>query len=110
VELGRLLLFKGIKEAVCCHSPIRLGTAKEAKMQFPKGYGDFLLSALCNSAPKSSETTGKPQKTHPQKLLRTWGMLCIGKTDVREVSHAFLSLLYFENDRLKQNMSLDSVQ
>jgi hypothetical protein len=62
VELGRLLLFKGTKEAVCCHWSIRLGTAKEAKMQFPKGYNEFWLTALCNSAPKSSETRGKTQK------------------------------------------------
>jgi hypothetical protein len=59
VEVGRLLLFEGTKDAVCCHSLIRPGTAKEAKTQFPKGCREFWLGALCNSAPKSSETREK---------------------------------------------------
>jgi hypothetical protein len=96
VELDCLLLFEGTKEAVCCHSSIRLGTAKKAKMQFSKCCSEFWSSALCNSAPKSSETREQAQKTQPQKFLRTWSMLCTGRTDVKEVSHAFLSLLYFE--------------
>jgi CRISPR/Cas system CSM-associated protein Csm4 (group 5 of RAMP superfamily) len=37
-------------------------------------------------------------------------MLCTGRTDIREVSHAILSLLYFEDDRLKRNINSDPVQ
>jgi hypothetical protein len=108
VEFGRLLLFEGTTEGVCCHWSIRLATAKETKMQFPKGCSQFWLSALCNSAPESSETRGKTQKTQPQKLLRTWSMLCTGRTDVREVSHAFLSLLYFEKRQAEAEHELGS--
>jgi hypothetical protein len=108
VELGRLLLFEGTKEAVCCHLAIRLGTAKEAKMQCPKGCSEFWESALCNSEPKSSETRGKTQKTQRHKLLRTRSMLCTGRTDVRQVNHAFLSFLYFEKRQVEAEHELGS--
>jgi hypothetical protein len=41
MELGDLLLFEGTKGTVYCHSPIKLGTAKKAKMQFPKVWSEF---------------------------------------------------------------------
>jgi hypothetical protein len=79
VELGLLLLFEGTKEAICCHSSIRLGTAKEAKVQFPKGYSEFWLSALCNSAPKSSEIIGNHGKNTKKLSLKSFcehGVCC----------------------------------
>jgi hypothetical protein len=77
-------------------------------MQFPKSCSEFWFCALCNSPPKLSKTTGKTHKTQPQKLLWTWSMLCTARTDVGEVSHAFLSLLYCEKRQAEAEHELGS--